>query len=100
MVVCQKHRKKHIADILLYNLLNSALKEGVKWLTLEVRISNSSAIGLYLKYKFKQLGIRKGYYQDNNEDALILWTDDISTLDYSVFLKDQLCLIEDKIKYC
>ena len=49
----------------------------VKYLTLEVRVSNEPAIGLYTKYGFNSLGTRKGYYQDNNEDALIMWTENI-----------------------
>ena len=96
MVVSQYHRRKHIADILLYNLINCAYKDGIKWLTLEVRISNLSAIGLYFKYKFKQLGIRKNYYQDNNEDALILWTDDITKNEYQDFLKEYFSQLKEK----
>ena len=49
----------------------------VKYLTLEVRVSNTPAIKLYEKYGFQSLGTRKGYYQDNNEDALIMWTENI-----------------------
>ena len=44
---------------------------------MEVRVSNEKAIGLYEKYGFKSLGTRKKYYQDNNEDALIMWTENI-----------------------
>ena len=49
----------------------------IKYVTLEVRVSNTPAISLYEKYLFKSLGQRKGYYQDNNEDALIMWTENI-----------------------
>lgn len=97
MVVCQRYRRMHIADILLYKLINSAIRNNIKWLTLEVRASNIAAIALYSKYDFKQLGIRKNYYQDDNEDALILWTDDISTLQYIKFIKDRYMLIKNKI---
>ena len=96
MVTSPSYRRKSVADILLYNLINSALSNKIKWLTLEVRISNTAAIGLYTKYNFKQLGIRKKYYQDNNEDALILWSNDISSLNYATFLKGQFLLIKDK----
>lgn len=82
MVVAPKYRRMHIADILLYNLIRSAIHNNVKWLTLEVRVSNLPAIALYSKYCFKQLGVRKNYYQDNSEDALILWTEDISHSEY------------------
>ena len=43
----------------------------------EVRVSTNPAISLYEKYGFKSLGVRKGYYQNNNEDALIMWTENI-----------------------
>ena len=86
MAVDIKYRRRHIADILLYNIINSALSNRIKWLTLEVRISNIAAIGLYTKYNFKQLGIRKKYYQDNNEDALLLWTEDINRKEYNEHL--------------
>lgn len=97
MVVSPKYRRNHIADILLYNTIGSALCNNIKWLTLEVRVSNIAAIGLYTKYNFKQLGIRKNYYQDNNEDALILWTDDISNPEYSSFIKARITLIKKEI---
>ena len=61
----------------LQKIIEDCYKENVKYLTLEVRVSNVPAIKLYEKYGFKSLGTRKGYYQDNNEDALIMWTENI-----------------------
>ena len=52
-------------------------EEKIKYITLEVRVSNEPAINLYSKYGFSSFGTRKGYYQDNNEDALIMWTKNI-----------------------
>ena len=46
---------------------------GVERMTLEVRVSNDAAQGLYKKLGFRACGIRPKYYQDNNEDALIMW---------------------------
>ena len=97
MAVRPLNRKKGVADILLYNLIQTAIHNNIKWLTLEVRISNYPAIALYSKYQFKQLGIRKNYYQDNNEDALILWTDDLTKPEYSNFLISVLTQIKQKI---
>ncbi len=77
LVVCPKYRRNHIADILLYNLIHKLLIQNIKWLTLEVKVSNMAAISLYKKFGFKEIGIRKKYYEDNNEDALILWTENI-----------------------
>ena len=57
--------------------IDNCYVEKIKYLTLEVRESNIPAIKLYEKYGFKSFGVRKGYYQDNNENALIMWTENI-----------------------
>ena len=49
----------------------------MKSIRLDVYENNMPAIKLYEKYGFQSLGTRKGYYQDNNEDALIMWTENI-----------------------
>jgi ribosomal-protein-alanine N-acetyltransferase len=77
IAVKQSFRRKHIGESLIYAILEDCYKMGVKYLTLEVRVSNRAAISLYEKYGFSSLGARKGYYQDNNEDALIMWTENI-----------------------
>lgn len=82
LAVDDNYRRNHIADILLYSLIQNAIQSKINWLTLEVRATNYPAINLYHKYKFKQLGIRKKYYQDNNEDALIFWTENIQDKDF------------------
>ncbi|MBI3589930.1 MAG: ribosomal protein S18-alanine N-acetyltransferase [Candidatus Melainabacteria bacterium] len=87
LVVCSDFRRKHIADILLYNLIVQLKSNKIKWLTLEVKASNTPAINLYKKFGFKEFGIRKKYYQDNNEDALLLWTENIQTEGYTDKLK-------------
>ena len=105
MVVIPKYRRLHNADILLYSLIKSSIQNNIKWLTLEVRVSNLSAINLYKKYKFNQLGVRKKYYQDNNEDALIFWTDDITKPEYLEFISNvnqpllEKFAISDKLHY-
>lgn len=70
-------RRKHIGEALIVTILEDCYKSKFKYLTLEVRESNSAAINLYKKYGFNSLGTRKGYYQDNNESALIMWTENI-----------------------
>ena len=69
--------RNHIGEALICRIIEDCYKDGVKYLTLEVRVSNIPAVRLYEKYGFKSLGTRKGYYQDNNEDALIMWTENI-----------------------
>jgi len=66
-------RRKGVAKNLILALMESSRKEGVAAYTLEVRISNKEAISLYKSLDFKESGIRKEYYDDNSEDALIMW---------------------------
>ena len=77
VAVSPNHRRQNVGEALLIAIIKSCYKEMIKYLTLEVRVSNEPAIKLYEKYGFKSLGVRKGYYQDNNEDALIMWTENI-----------------------
>ena len=77
IAVTPEYRQKHVREALLTTIIEECYKNMAKYITLEVRIGNKPAIGLYEKYGFKSLGTRKGYYQDNNEDALIMWTENI-----------------------
>ena len=77
IAVKKSHLRQHIGEAIIIKILEDCYEAGVKYLTLEVRVSNEPAINLYKKYGFNSLGTRKGYYQDNNEDALIMWTENI-----------------------
>jgi ribosomal-protein-alanine N-acetyltransferase len=65
---------------LLKTLLIWAAQKGVMRATLEVRASNQRAIRLYQAMGFETVAIRKAYYNDNQEDALILWANDLQAL--------------------
>ena len=73
VVVAPEYRGRGVGTEIINKLTDDARKAGIKEFTLEVRVSNRAAIGLYEKFGFKKEGIRKGYYQDNGEDALIMW---------------------------
>ena len=77
IAVSPEYTRKHIGEALMVKILENCYSQGIKYLTLEVRESNTPAISLYTKYGFESLGTRKGYYQDNNENALIMWTENI-----------------------
>ncbi len=77
IAVKKDYMRKHIGEAIIVKILEDCYDSGIKYLTLEVRVSNTPAINLYTKYGFNSLGTRKGYYQDNNEDALIMWTENI-----------------------
>jgi [ribosomal protein S18]-alanine N-acetyltransferase len=75
LAVAPKHRRRRIASNLLERLFELTSGEGRRGYTLEVRTSNDVAIKLYEQAGFKARGIRRGYYTDNREDALIMWRD-------------------------
>ena len=73
-----KYRGKGLGEFLLVGLIDVAIALGASWLTLEVRVSNTVAQNLYKKYTFKEAGVRRKYYTDNDEDAYIMWSDDMT----------------------
>lgn len=66
-------RGKKIGLGLMIKMMTVARTFGAKSMTLEVRPSNTVARSMYIKLGFKEHGVRKGYYSDNNEDAIIMW---------------------------
>jgi ribosomal-protein-alanine N-acetyltransferase len=68
-------RGRGVGEFLLVALIHRGIEVGARWMTLEVRASNSVAQNLYRKYTFKEMGVRRRYYSDNGEDALVMWTD-------------------------
>ena len=77
LAVAPAHRRRKIASMLLERLFEETAGEGRRGYTLEVRVSNDVAIRLYERAGFKPRGIRRGYYTDNREDALIMWRDPV-----------------------
>ena len=75
--VRQAYRGQGIGELLLIAGIEQSMTRPVEVVTLEVRVSNDVAQRLYSKYDFTERGLRKGYYTDNREDALIMTTDSI-----------------------
>ena len=71
-----------IATRLLATLGKVAIEENARALTLEVRMSNIGAQALYRRFGFTPAGVRKGYYADTKEDAIVMWTEEIRTDEY------------------
>ena len=82
IAVDETYQQRGIGELLLIGTIISSLELGLECVTLEVRESNSVAQKLYTKYGFERVGIRKRYYRDNNEDALIMTTKSIASPDY------------------
>ena len=76
-VACnEEFRRRGFAGEILVNLIEKGKERGIKAFFLEVRSSNTAAIGLYEKLGFKTEGVRKSFYRDPKEDALIMWKRD------------------------
>lgn len=75
-------RHLHVGTRLLSHSIRRAWERNIVNVTLEVRVSNAGAQRLYHKFGFQPAGVRKGYYQENGEDALIMWAYDIDTAEY------------------
>jgi [ribosomal protein S18]-alanine N-acetyltransferase len=75
VAVAPESRRKGVATALLRRLLDDTRHDAQRGYTLEVRVSNVGAIALYERFGFRTKGVRRGYYTDNREDALIMWRD-------------------------
>lgn len=76
-------RRRGVGELLLLGAFDAARRRKMNVLTLEVRKSNSGAQALYAKYGFREVGLRKKYYVDNGEDAIIMTTPPISTPEFA-----------------
>lgn len=79
IAVSPAFRGRQYGEIMLLHLLDQAMSRGASWMTLEVRESNTVAQALYRKYGFTTVSTRKGYYSDNNENALVMWAGNLKS---------------------
>jgi len=77
VAVAPARRRQGIASLLLERLFGLTSGRSRRGYTLEVRVSNTGAIKLYERLGFRPRGVRRGYYTDNREDALIMWKDPV-----------------------
>ena len=87
MAVHPNYRKNKVGQRLLINLIQDGIGSGAKWVTLEVKATNLPAQRMYEKFGFSVKGRRKQYYQQDREDALIMWTEEIDTNEYKELIK-------------
>ncbi len=79
IAVVPEFRRRGIAQSLLERLFDVTSTDPRRGYTLEVRVSNAEAIRLYERLGFEARGVRRGYYTDNREDALIMWREPTPT---------------------
>jgi [ribosomal protein S18]-alanine N-acetyltransferase len=76
-------RRHGIGTRLLLTLARAAIERGAENLTLEVRVGNDAAQSMYRTFGFVPAGIRRAYYADNREDALVMWANDVDSPAYA-----------------
>ena len=84
------HHRQKIATRLLHDLIVEGIQMGAEAVSLEVRVTNWGAQRLYGAFGFRPIGVRKNYYQEINEDALIMWVDDVRSARYRDVLRTRL----------
>jgi ribosomal-protein-alanine N-acetyltransferase len=73
IAVHPEFRGQGYGDLIMTGLIEAAKNNGMQSMTLEVRSTNTNAINLYKKYNFTDIAVRKGYYQNPVDDAIIMW---------------------------
>ena len=98
LAVHPRFQKKGIAHLLILSSLDLCYQDKIKFMTLEVRKSNERAKKLYESFGFKSLGMRKKYYQDNGEDAIIMWTENIFSEKYKNIYDENKAYLNNRIE--
>ncbi|MFC2020879.1 ribosomal protein S18-alanine N-acetyltransferase, partial [Chloroflexota bacterium] len=88
IAVREAYRRHGIGELLLINAIDMAIEMKATIVTLEVRVSNTVAQKLYTKYGFTEAGVRKGYYTDNREDAIIMSTANIASSSFKTRFRE------------
>ena len=81
-------QRNHVGTRLLIALAREARQRGAASLTLEVRVSNKGAQAMYRRFGFAPVGIRRGYYVESGEDAIVMWAHDVDADEYAGLLDD------------
>ena len=75
IAISPNYRGQHWGEFLMRSVMGLMVDEGMERMTLEVRVSNCPAQSLYKRLGFATAGVRKGYYADTGEDAMIMWAE-------------------------
>ena len=87
IAVRKQYQRQGIGEQLMISIIDLAAEFKADFITLEVRVSNTAAQSLYSKYGFTKISVRRGYYTDNREDALIMSTESIASATFQARLK-------------
>jgi [ribosomal protein S18]-alanine N-acetyltransferase len=92
------HHRHKIASRLLHDIIRQAIDMEAQAVSLEVRVTNWAAQRLYGRFGFRPVGVRKNYYQEINEDALIMWLDDIRSMEYDRRLRELMERVPEGVR--
>ncbi len=76
-------RRRGLGELLMVSMADAAISAGADKMTLEVRVSNYEAQSMYRKFGFREEGVRRRYYSDNNEDAVIMWSEPLTSPEFT-----------------
>ena len=96
IAVREMYRGLGLGELLLLGAVELALQKKQQLVTLEVRVSNALAQNLYQKYGFREVGLRKRYYSDNHENAVIMSTSPITSQEYQQRLAELRSTFEER----
>lgn len=91
-----EYRRQGLGELLLIGAVEMAMRREQQVVTLEARVSNDPAKRLYAKYGFQEMGIRRRYYSDNNEDAAIMSTAPLKSAEYQALFDSLRAQFEDR----
>lgn len=97
LAVHPDYRKQGLGQAMLLALMGAARRRELDWLTLEVRKTNDRAIALYKKFAFAEVGVRKRYYTNPEEDALILWCKGLRQPEFNQTLNQWAHQVSDRL---
>lgn len=86
LAVHPRWHRHGVGTRLLLGVAREAIARGAEALTLEVRVGNRAAQDLYRRFGFGPVGMRKGYYAETNEDAIVMWAQDVQREEYAAVL--------------
>jgi ribosomal-protein-alanine N-acetyltransferase len=92
------HQRRKIGTRLMYELMREAIDMGARAISLEVRMSNWGAQRMYGRFGFRPVGVRKGYYQETSEDALVMWVDDVDKREFRRLLEHIIADVPEGVR--
>jgi [ribosomal protein S18]-alanine N-acetyltransferase len=94
LAVDPEFRGRSLGEVMLLRLIDEAIERGAAWMTLEVRESNAVAQQLYRKYGFTAVTMRRGYYSDDNESAMVMWAGNLK----SALYRNRIAALRERCK--